>query len=124
MLETIKIIVNIMVGLLLIAGVITIIVYETGIGIMLLLMAMLFIMFLKWNDTADKLEELKVISTSMPIMPQEDIVPPEEPKFKPEPKLIPKPEPVFKCKTCGKEFPEEKKLKRHFGMSHYQDLEV
>lgn len=31
---------------------------------------------------------------------------------------------VFKCKHCGKEFEEEKKLRRHFGMAHYDKLDI
>ena len=51
-----------------------------------------------------------------------------EPEQKPEPKLVePKPKTeaeIFKCRKCGKEMPDKKKLQRHIGMAHYKDLEV
>ena len=50
---------------------------------------------------------------------------PEKPEeFKPEPQPT-----TFKCKKCEakgieKQFPNEKRLKRHIGMAHYADLEI
>lgn len=34
------------------------------------------------------------------------------------------PKPLFVCPKCEKTFDDEKKLKRHFGMAHYQEIEV
>ena len=51
----------------------------------------------------------------------EDVLKEVEEKAKPEPEQKPK---TFKCKKCQKEFPEENKLRRHIGMSHYKDLEI
>lgn len=39
-------------------------------------------------------------------------MPPEAPKLK------------FTCKHCQKEFDDEKKLRRHIGMAHYDTLEI
>ena len=59
---------------------------------------------------------------------QKEVAEEEKAEQKPVPVPEPKPEPkkpaTFKCRKCGKPFPEEKKLKRHIGMAHYQDLEI
>ena len=44
--------------------------------------------------------------------PQKEVAEKEEP---PE---------IFKCRKCNKEFNDKKKLQRHIGMAHYQDLKI
>lgn len=46
--------------------------------------------------------------------------------FKPEEKIQPvePPKPAFLCKVCQKPFENEKKLRRHFGMVHYDILKM
>ena len=60
-----------------------------------------------------------IVVSSLPPLPP---APPTEPQ--PENAPDPEPEPVFKCKKCGKEMPDKKKLQRHIGMSHYMDLDI
>ena len=59
-----------------------------------------------------ELEKLQVVQPTPQINPV-----PMQPIPKPQTKKI-------ECKKCGKDFSDEKKLKRHIGMAHYQDLEI
>jgi len=68
----------------------------------------------------------------IPPVPPQNYAPPQQPVVQPQPVNVqqPTPPPVaetkddFICPKCNKEFPDEKKLKRHYGMAHYADLEL
>lgn len=56
-----------------------------------------------------------------------------EPKIQQQPFTVQQPQPapveevkqfIFRCKHCEKEFNDEKKLRRHVGMAHYDKLEI
>ena len=119
MIKPIKIFLNILLFVLGIVGVFAFSYYDTTTGITIIIMALLFHVNSRIGDLQGKIEDIKLPQAIRP-EPESVKSPPAEPK--PLPPAV-EPE-VFKCKKCQKEFPEEKKLKRHFGMVHYQDLEV
>lgn len=49
--------------------------------------------------------------------------PEEQEEKEPIEEKPPEPE-IFSCRKCGKDFKDKKKLQRHIGMAHYQDLEI
>ena len=63
---------------------------------------------------AKKLAEEAILKAEEEL--EKEDVPPEPP--------VKKQKKIFKCKKCGKELKDKKKLQRHIGMAHYQDLEI
>jgi len=126
--------------LLIVMGIISALFYEVGIGITIIVLALVILMMAKLTDVLQKLndirlylyeqkqkqdQEKKVEETLPPLLPggkkEKKETKKEEAKLEPTKEAQPL---TFKCKKCNKEFPDETKLRRHIGMSHYKDLEI
>ena len=129
----IKILLNIFLFLLGGLGIFLLVSDNVETGLMLVIMAILFHVLSKLVDMQESISEItrpEIPKQVKPVIkPVAEIVPKsiQEPEITQPPKPEAEPEPateVFKCKKCGKEFSELKKLQRHVGMAHYKDLEV
>lgn len=64
------------------------------------------------------------ISSILNGMTRETFVQQDVPQITPTPPPQPVQKQIFKCKHCNKEFQDEKKLRRHIGMAHYDMISI
>lgn len=99
------------------------------VGMLLLLVIILFLII----RTKKQIMNISIDHIPTPVsepqsqQPQPEIINKTQPPpvaLIPQPPKQPKQIETFKCKKCNKEFNDKKKLQRHIGMAHYQDLEI